>query len=437
MSRLKIEGGLSLNGKIRISGSKNSGLAILAGSLLCKKKNTLIDLPNIKDIHSMNCLLANLGSTITYDASELYKFGSNTPVLIVDNLNINKLTAEYDFVKKMRASIFVLGPLLTRFGTAKVSLPGGCAIGVRGVDIHVDGLRALGANIKIENGYVNAEAKNGLVGCEYKLKFASVGATENLMSAAVLAKGRTILNNAAKEPEIIALADFFNSIGAKISGHGTNTIIIDGVKEEDLHETEFNIPADRIEAGTYAIAAAITDGKILLTNCDINIFEGCKDVFKEIGIGLKEIIDDDGKKAVLVFKAHDFKPYNVKTDVFPGFPTDLQAQTMVPLLLAKGESSVVENIFDNRFMHVAELCRMGAQISVKGNTAFIKGGCKLNGANVMATDLRASASLVLAGLVAEGETIIDRIYHLDRGYENLELKLNNCGAKIERIKSCE
>ncbi len=435
MIKLKIKGGTKLNGNIRISGSKNSGLAILAGSLLCSKKVTLIDLPDINDIHSMNNLLLNLGSKITYDVSDFDKFSVDSSVLVIDNSNIKKLLAEYDFVKKMRASVFVLGPLLTRFRKAKVSLPGGCAIGVRSIDIHIDGLKALGADIKIDNGYVVAEAKNGLIGCEYTLKFASVGATENLISAAVLAKGKTILKNAAKEPEIIALAEFLNAIGAKISGHGTDEIVIEGVKEEDLHEATFKIPADRIEAGTYAIAAAITDGEVLLTNCDLELFNGCKEKFEEIGIGLKEILNDDGSKAVLAFKAHDFKACNIETNVFPGFPTDLQAQTMIPLLLAKGESKVTENMFENRLMHVAELARMGAQILVNGNTAIINGGFELNGANVMATDLRASASLVLAGLIAKGETIIDRIYHLDRGYEDLELKLNACGASIERIKA--
>ena len=435
MYKFIVKGGAKLKGEIRISGSKNSGLAILAGSVLCDKKITLIDLPNIKDVYSMNNLLLDLGADITMDATKIAELGVDTSVYIVDNSNINKQVAEYDFVKKMRASIFVLGPLLTRFGKAKVSLPGGCAIGVRGVDIHIDGLRALGADIEINNGYIEAEAKNGLVGCEYTLSFASVGATENLISAAVLAKGRTVLKNVAKEPEIIALCEFFNAIGAKISGYGTNEIIIDGVKQEDLHEITFRIPPDRIEAGTYAIATAITDGEVLLTNCDISVFDGIVGKkFDEIGIGLKAMQDENGKSAVFCFKSHDFCATNIETAVFPGFPTDLQAQIMIPLLLANGDSKVVENLFENRLQHVAELRRMNANIETINTTAIIHGNAKLKGANVMATDLRASASLVLAGLVAEGETVVDRIYHLDRGYENLELKLNNCGAEIERIR---
>ena len=434
MFKLNIKGGVKLQGEIRISGSKNAGLAILAGSLLCDKKITLIGLPDINDIHSMNSLLLDLGSKLVYDGSRLEEFGIDLSVLIIDNSEIEKCVAEYDFVKKMRASIFVLGPLLTRFGKANVSLPGGCAIGVRGVDIHIDGLKALGANIDINNGYIEAEAKGGLVGCEYTLPFASVGATENLMSASVLAKGKTVLKNAAKEPEIIALAEFFNSIGAKISGHGTSEITIEGVKISDLHETTFKIVPDRIEAGTYAIASAVTNGELLLTNCDISIFKGVINEFDKIGIGLKETTDKRNNQSVLAFKAHDFKTCDIKTDVFPGFPTDLQAQIMIPLLLAEGESVVVENMFENRLQHVAELRRMGAKISTFGTKAIIKGGSSLKGANVMATDLRASASLVIAGLVARGETTIDRIYHLDRGYENLEMKLNNCGANIKRIR---
>jgi len=433
MFKLKVKGGNKLKGEIRISGSKNAGLAILAGSILSDKKITLIDLPNIQDVYSMNNLLIDLGSKITIDATKKEDFIENTTATIIDNSNINKQIAEYDFVKKMRASIFTLGPLLTRFHKAKVSLPGGCAIGARGVDIHIDGLKALGATIEINNGYIEATAENGLIGCEYELPFASVGATENLISASVLAKGITILKNVAKEPEIVALANFFNSIGAKISGQGTETITIEGVKIEDLHETTFRIPEDRIEAGTYAIAGAITDGEIFLSNCNIDTFIGVKEVFEKIGIGLKET-EQNGKKGVLTYKSHTFEPCDFETSVFPGFPTDLQAQTMIPLLLSNGKSKVIEKIFENRLMHTSELARMGAKIKTKGNKATLYGNTKFKSANVMATDLRASACLVLAGLVAEGETIIDRIYHLDRGYENLEMKLNNCGAEIERIK---
>ena len=333
MDKLQIQGGTKLNGEIRISGSKNAGLAVMAGSVLCDKKITFVGLPDIQDIYSMNNLLIDIGSKITIDASKISQYGVDNSIFEFDNSNINKQTAEYDFVKKMRASIFVLGPLLARFGKAKVSLPGGCAIGVRGVDIHTEGLKALGAKIEINNGYIEATAENGLVGTEYTLPFASVGATENIMSASVLAKGKTILKNVAKEPEIITLAEFYNSIGAKISGYGTNEITIDGVKQEDLHETTFIIPSDRIEAGTYAIASAITNGELLLTNCDMSIFKGVKETFEKIGIGLKEVEQND-KKGVLAYKLHEFRPCDIQTAVFPGFPTDLQAQIMIPLLFS-------------------------------------------------------------------------------------------------------
>ena len=433
MYKLKIKGGCQLKGEIRISGSKNACLAVLAGSILCDKPITFIDVPDIKDVGTMNSLLLDLGGQITLDATRFEELGVNTSVWNIDNSNINKQIAEYDFVKKMRASVFVLGPLLTRFGKAQVSLPGGCAIGVRAVDIHLDGLKALGADIEIVNGYINAKAPNGLTGCEYTLNLPSVGATENLMSAAVLAKGTTILKNVAREPEVITLAEFYNSIGANIHGQGTHEITIHGVKQQDLHGTTFNIPSDRIEAGTYAIAAAITNGKLLLTNCDMSVFnKKIQEKFKSIGIGIESSYDGYGKPAVSAFKLHEFTATDIETEYYPGFPSDLQAQTMIPLLLSNGKSTVIENIFENRLQHVAELRRMGADIATQGTTAIINGNKKLTGASVMATDLRASASLVLAGLVANGETIIDRIYHLDRGYENLEVKLRNCGAEINR-----
>ena len=432
---LEIEGGHKLEGKIRISGSKNSGLAVLAGSLLCDKPITFVGLPDINDIFSMNQLLIDLGSKISFDATKIKKYDVNHPVMTIDNSSITKYVAEYDFVKKMRASIFVLGPLLSRFGKAKVSMPGGCAIGVRAVDLHIKGLEAMGAKIEINNGYIEAEAKNGLTGCEFEFpqdRIPSVGATENLLTASVLAKGKTILKHAAKEPEIVALAEFLISMGAKIQGYGTDVIEVDGVSIDDLHSTEYQVPLDRIEAGTFAIAAAITDGKVLLKNCDMSLFDCVKKEFDTIGIGLKENLDSD-EKGVYAYKSHDFQPCNISTAAYPGFPTDMQAQIMIPLLLADGTSYVKENIFENRLMHVAELNRMGANIAVQNTTATITGNTKLKSANLMATDLRASVSLVLASLIAEGTSNIDRIYHLDRGYENLELKLNNCGAKIRRI----
>ena len=421
-----------MEGEIRISGSKNACLAIMAGSVLCDKKITLIDVPDIKDIFSMSNLINELGGKISIDGTQFDKYDVNTPIIEIDNSKISNYTADYESVKKMRASIFVLGPLLTRFHKAKVSLPGGCVIGARGIDLHIEGLKKMGAKINIEDGYIIAEAKDGLKGCEVQFpvdKLPSVGATENLMSAGVLAKGRTILKHCAKEPEVVALANFFNSIGAKISGQGTDTIIIDGVKQEDLTEATFRIPADRIEAGTYAIAVASTDGNVLLTNCDISIFDNIKDTFEKIGIGIEE-----QKNGVRVFKSHNFIPYNIETQVYPSFPTDLQAQITIPLMLADGTSTIKENIFENRFMHLPELARMGSKFEVNGNEAKIYGNTNFKGANVMATDLRASASLLIAGLVADGITIIDRVYHLDRGYDKIENKLNNCGANIKRIR---
>lgn len=419
MDKLKIVGCRALNGEITISGSKNAALSLLASSILSKTKITLNNVPNIQDVISMLSLLRALGSNISFEHH----------TVSIDNFNINKTTADYDYVKKMRASVLLLGSLIGRFHEAKVSLPGGCAIGVRAVDQHIEGIKALGVDIDIENGYIVAKvSKAGLKGCNYTFKHNSVGATENVITCAVLAEGTTILNNCAKEPEIISLCEFLNKLGAKISGYGTNTITIEGVKELNS-STSFYIPEDRIEAGTYAIATAITDGEVLLKNCSIRTFENVIDTFENIGIGLEAINKDIS--CVKAFKLHDFKPFNIETAIYPGFPTDLQAQIMIPLLMANGKSIITENIFENRFMHCAELCRMGAKIEVNGKQAIIYGGQQLKGANVMATDLRASASLVLAGLIAKGETIIDRVYHLYRGYENLSQKLNSCGASLE------
>ncbi|MBQ7536773.1 MAG: UDP-N-acetylglucosamine 1-carboxyvinyltransferase, partial [Rickettsiales bacterium] len=417
------------------SGSKNAGLALMAASVLCSKPTTLIGLPNVKDMFSMTQLLLDLGAKVSFDATQIEKYGPDCSLMTIDNSNINKLVAEYDFVKKMRASVFVLGPLLTRFGEAKVSLPGGCAIGVRPVDFHLRGLEAMDAKIEITDGYIVAKApEGGLKGADFTLPMASVSATENLMSAAVLANGTTILRNVAKEPHIVAMADFLNKCGADISGAGTETITIHGVKE--LGGCKFIVPEDYVEAGTYAIAAAITDGDVLLKNCNMKTFESYADVFEKVGIGLEEVkYDDNGenKVAVRAFKRHEFTPCDIQTGVYPGFPTDLQAQMMIPLIMANGRSVITENLFENRFMHTAELMRMGAKIEVHGGDAIISGGTKLKSAEVMSTDLRASAALLLASLVAEGKSKIDRVYHLDRGYENIEMKLNNCGAKLERV----
>lgn len=424
MQKLISEGGIKLFGEINISGSKNASLAIMAGSLLSNKPIVLKNLPDIQDIRSMIDLMSNIGCKIERD-----KKNKRTTI---DSSDITKKVAEYDFVKKMRASVLLLGSLLGRFGEAKVSLPGGCAIGVRAVDIHIDGMKALGADVAVQHGYIVAKVKKELKGCDFALSFPSVGATENIINCAIFAKGRTILRNVAREPEIVSLCNFLNTIGAKITGQGTDTIIIDGVNE--LTGGEFIVPEDRIEAGTYAIASAVTDGNVLLKNCSLKTFECIKNVFDVIGIGLEEQIDDVGEVlGVRSFKKHEFQPYNIETQVYPGFPTDLQAQTMVPLIMASGVSVVNENLFENRMMHVAELCRMGANIEVENSKATIYGGTKLSGANVMATDLRASASLVIASFVADGATSIDRIYHIDRGYERIDEKLNNCGAKIKRV----
>ena len=438
MSKLYIEGGTRLNGEIRISGSKNASLAVVAGSILCPDKIRIKNIPNISDIYSINELLLSLGCKISMD--NFYKTPSDIDkfTLEYDNSQINNFEAKYDIVKKMRASVFVLGPLVARFGEAKIALPGGCPIGARPVDIHIQGLKKLGANIELEDGYIKAEAKKGLIGCIIELPFPSVGATENILCASVLANGETTIKNSAKEPEIVALGKFLNSIGAKITGLGTNEIKVIGVKLQDLHSSEFEILPDRIEAGTYAIASAITDGNVLLKDCSLDIFDNVISIFDEIGIGLKQAeknINDVNVKGILAYKKHDFKPIDIETATYPGFPTDLQAQIMIPLILANGESKITENIFENRLMHVKELCKMGAKISVDNRTATIFGSNKLKGVEVIATDLRASASLVLASLIAEGETIIDKVNILDRGYENIEMKLNNCGAKIKRISS--
>ena len=424
MQKLISEGGVILKGEIEVSGSKNSGLAVMASALLCDKPVMLKNLPDIQDIKSMTALMTDIGCKIEKN--------DTNKTTTIDCSNITKKVAEYDFVKKMRASVLLLGSLLGRFGEAKVSLPGGCAIGVRAVDIHIDGMKALGADIVVRHGYIVAKVKKELKGCDFTLSFPSVGATENIINCAVFAKGRTILKNVAKEPEIIALCEFLNAIGAKITGQGTDIIVIDGVDE--LTGGEFIVPEDRIEAGTYAIASAVTDGNVLLKNCTFKTFECVKNVFDVIGIGLEEQIDNNGKIiGVNSYKKHNFQPYNIETQVYPGFPTDLQAQIMIPLIIANGVSIVNENLFENRMMHVAELCRMGANIEVENSKATIYGGTKLSGANVMATDLRASASLVIASLVADGITTIDRIYHLDRGYERIDEKLNQCGAKIKRV----
>lgn len=425
MEVIKVIGGRSLKGDIYISGSKNASLPLMVCSLLTEDKLTLSNIPHLADIITMNHLLLNHGCKLKIDGSNYDKFLGNT--IIFDGSNINNLTAPYDIVSKMRASILVVGPLLARFGNAKVSLPGGCAIGSRPVDIHLDALTKMGAQIDISEGYILAKVKGKLQGAEINFAKASVGATENILMAATLAEGTTVINNAAREPEIVELAKCLKAMGAKIKGEGSSRIEIIGV--ESLHGANYKVAPDRIEAGTYAIAAAITDGEITLKNIDISVLENIENILKNCGVELNTTQD-----GVLVKRAGD-KIFSVdlKTDTYPGFSTDMQAQMVALMCIAEGTSTVTENIFENRFMHVAELNRMGAKISLDGNVAKICGPIKFKAAQVMATDLRASVSLILAALAAEGETTISRIYHLDRGYEHIESKLANCGAVIQRI----
>ncbi|MDA9340921.1 UDP-N-acetylglucosamine 1-carboxyvinyltransferase, partial [Gammaproteobacteria bacterium] len=374
-------------------------------------------LPYLQDITTMFELLGSMGADITLNENMDFKISTD---------KLHDFEARYELVKTMRASILVLGPLVARHGFAKIALPGGCAIGTRPVDFHLSALEQLGAKIELKNGYIEASAKK-LIGCEISFPGISVTGTENIMMAAVLAQGRTILRNVAKEPEVEDLADFLNSMGARVTGAGSDEIIIDGVKS--LHEAAFTIPADRIEAGTYLVAAAITYGDITITNINSNRMNNILDKLKLSGA---EITPYENSIR-LEMAAHSITPVDISTAPFPGFPTDMQAQFTVLNALSSGSAVVTENVFENRFMHVQELNRMGCDITVKGSNAFVKGVSAITGAPVMATDLRASASLILAGLCAEGETIVDRIYHIDRGYERIEEKLSFLGADITRL----
>ncbi len=420
MDQIKVRGGVKLNGTIEISGSKNAALPIIIGSLLTNRKVVIRRVPDLADVRTILELLTFFGAKLNLKSDLAGK------VVEIENTNITINKAPYELVRKMRASVLVLGVLVARYGQAKVSLPGGCAIGTRPIDIHLKGLESLGASISLEDGYVKAIAKKGLVGTEINLPKVSVGATENLMMAATLAKGRTILFNAAKEPEISDLGKFLNSMGANILGLGTDKITIQGVNE--LIGTDYTVVNDRIETGTYAIAAAITGGAIKLEGAKADHLSSVFDILSKSGVSIINEIN-----SIVVSRSNKILPFDVATQPYPGFPTDMQAQLMALLSLANGSSIITENIFENRFMHIPELVRMGADITQEGSTAIIKGVKQLKGAPVMATDLRASVSLVLAGLAAEGETIISRIYHLDRGYEDLVQKLTNCGADIERI----
>ena len=419
MQKLIVKGKKNLSGIVKISGSKNATLPILAASILSNKKIEINNVPSVKDVVTMSHLLKHMGSNI--------KFNLKSKKILIHNKNKKlKTTAPYAFVKTMRAGIIVLGSLLTKFGKAKVSLPGGCAIGTRPVDIHLLGLKKLGAKIKINNGYILAEAKKGLIGNKITFPSISVGATENVIIAASLAKGTTYLKNCACEPEIKNLTDFLKKMGIKISWIKKREIKIIG--NQNLKHVKHNVMFDRIEAGTFIIAGALAGKGLRITGLESKILKKELNVLKKMGVRLKI-----KKNEIKVFETKNIKPTSIKTEPYPGFPTDLQAQIMVLMTKARGKSKIKENIFENRFMHVPELNRMGAKIKTLGNISIVSGPQNLNGAEVMATDLRASVSLVLAGLVANDRTVINRVYHLDRGYEGLEKKLRKCKAKISRI----
>ena len=417
MEKIIIEGGARLNGTVKISGAKNAALPILLSSILTDKENKINNVPNLKDVDTTCQLLKGAGVKVER---------SENGQVIVDASRVNNTEASYDLVRTMRASVMVLGPLLARLGKAKVSLPGGCAIGARPINLHLKGFEALGANIKLEHGYVVAEAKR-LKGNRIYFDIVTVTGTENIMMAGVLAEGKTIIENAAKEPEVVNLANTLNSMGASIKGAGTDIIEINGVSR--LNGGEHTVIPDRIETGTFMIAAAITGGDVEIVNCIPEYIEPVIVKLTEAGVKI-----DTGKDFIRVKANGKIKSVDIKTSPYPAFPTDMQAQFMSLMSISEGMSVITETVFENRFMHVAELRRMGANIKVEGNTAVIKGVPKLSAAPLMATDLRASASLILAGLAAEGETVVSRVYHLDRGYEAIEKKLSALGAKIRRVK---
>ncbi|MBH68556.1 MAG: UDP-N-acetylglucosamine 1-carboxyvinyltransferase [Rhodospirillaceae bacterium] len=425
MERIVIVGGQKLSGKIGISGAKNAALPLMAAALLTADRIRLRNVPRLADIDFMSKLLESLGVKVKETLSD------DSRQLELDGKDIGNTEAPYDIVRKMRASVLVLGPLVARFGKARVSLPGGCAIGNRPVDIHLNALEQMGADIDLSRGYVEVKALTGkrLRGTRINFPMVSVGATENLMMAASLAKGETELTNAAREPEIIDLANCLVAMGAKIEGQGTDTILVQG--QDDLHGATHQVISDRIEAGTYAIAACITGGDISLNRADASSLRALFDVLTASGAYIEEKIDS----VRVAGPSQRPQAVDVITDPYPGFPTDLQAQMMAYMTGVEGAAMITETIFENRFMHVPELNRMGADINVHNSTALVRGVRALTGAPVMATDLRASVSLVLAGLVAKGETTVNRIYHLDRGYENLVAKLQACGALVSRTRN--
>ena len=417
MDKIIVEGGHALKGEVRISGAKNAALPILVSSLLTDGWNTYSNVPGLQDIQSTKLLLANLGAKIETEGD----------IVRIDASGLNNHEAPYDLVRKMRASILVLGPLLARLKKARVSLPGGCSIGARPINLHLRGLTRLGASIELKHGYVEASA-DCLKGNEIYFDIATVTGTENIMMAAVLAEGITVLRNAAREPEIVALADVLNKMGGKIEGAGSSVITIDGVSE--LRPVSVSVIPDRIEAGTFMVAAALTAGDVTLLDCKPDHLEAV--IHKLRLTGAQVTVED---KRIRVVGTDEISSVDVKTLPYPGFPTDMQAQFMVLMSVARGFSIISETIFENRFIHVSELKRMGADIKISGNTAMITGIPTLSGAPVMATDLRASASLILAGLVAQNTTEVSRVYHLDRGYDAIEKKFDRLGAAIKRMKA--
>ncbi|MGO2563714.1 MAG: UDP-N-acetylglucosamine 1-carboxyvinyltransferase [Pseudoalteromonas nigrifaciens] len=419
MDQFVIQGGTSLAGEVTISGAKNAALPILFAALLADGKSTFTNVPRLRDIVTTEALLKTLGASVNWQGD----------TLVIDGATVDKTLAPYDLVKQMRASVLTLGPLVARFGEAQVSLPGGCAIGARPVDIHIQGLERMGAQINVENGYINAKVNGRLKGAEIFMEMVSVGATENLLMAATLADGKTVLENAACEPEITDLANCLIAMGAKITGAGTNRIEIEGV--ERLAGCEHRILPDRIETGTFLVAAAMAGGEVL---CKMTDFHSLEPVIEKLR-ATNALLEVHDNSIYLDMCGRELKAVNIKTAPHPGFPTDMQAQFTALNVVANGSATITETIFENRFMHVPELQRMGANIRLEGNTAICGDTKTLSGAQVMATDLRASASLILTGIVAQGETIVDRIYHVDRGYERIEDKLSALGANIKRRSS--
>jgi len=427
MDRIRIIGGERLNGTIPISGAKNAALPLMIASLLTRETLTLRNVPRLADVTLLGRILGNHGVDITVVGKKAGQSTSDGQTFKLKAAEIVDTSAPYEMVSRMRASFWVLAPLLARCGEAKVSLPGGCAIGTRPVDLHLSSLEALGADIELEGGYVIAKAPKGLTGGNVNLAKVSVGATHNALMAAVLARGDTVIENAAREPEVADLANCLKKMGARIQGIGTSTLQVQGV--DQLHGAEHTVLPDRIETGTYAMAAAITGGEVFLEGARADLLERALDLLRSSGVE----IEDTPSGVRVARNGGGMRPVAVDTEPFPGFPTDLQAQLIALMCMAQGTSTVRETIFENRFMHVQELARLGARIDLKGDTAMVTGVKGLTGAQVMATDLRASVSLIIAGLAAQGETVIGRVYHLDRGFERIEEKLRHCGARIERL----